>query len=186
MFILQLKWKITNHPVERWKSFLQSIYIFFLIWLCWSTHLDVFGKIDHETQILKCILINRPHGIVDEATWRQNCQSKYFCVMCCVLIKGTYSLGINDYDIDILPIRRSSPDRLIPAPQSLGARIDSRSNSKSIASTKQNPIQQIWFASSIQPRNTNNSKRSLYRFEEINGLVSDDIFCILNVVLLVI
>lgn len=91
-------------------------------------------EIDDQAQILNCVFINGADRVVDKAAGCQDSQSEDFGIVGGVFIQGPDALSIDYNDVDLLSIRRCPLNGSTPAPEPFGARIDSGSHSKSIAS----------------------------------------------------
>jgi hypothetical protein len=51
-----------------------------------SIQLNIFGQVNDKTQILKSVLVDRPHGVVDEDTGSENSKSEYFDIVILVFV----------------------------------------------------------------------------------------------------
>lgn len=129
----------------------------FLFNIFLSPNLNMFGKVDNQTQILNCILINGPYRIIDKAARSQDGQSKYPGIMGLILIKGSNSLSVNNNNVKFLSIGSLTLDRRPPAPKPLRAGIDSRTNTKPITSIQQHLIKKVRFSCSVQTGHGDNS-----------------------------
>lgn len=99
----------------------------------WSFELDMFGQIDNEAQVLYGCLIDGSNRIIDEAAGGQDGKCENFGIMGLILVQGTDSLGVYHNDIDGFTVVGGPLYDVSPAPQSLGARIDCRSDSESVS-----------------------------------------------------
>lgn len=102
--------------------------------------MNISGEVDNKAEILNSILVDRTYRVVDEATGGQDGKSKNLGIMSSIFVKGTNAFSVNDNDVDLLSFCRGAFQRFSPTPQTLSARIDSGSNTESIASVEKDTV----------------------------------------------
>lgn len=105
---------------------------FIIVSLVGGLELDMFGEVNNQAQILDCCFIDGSSGIVDEAGRGKNGQSEDSGIMGLIFIKGSYSLSVNDDDIDGLAVLRFALDGSTPAPEAFSTRVDGGPNTKAL------------------------------------------------------
>lgn len=138
----------------------------------------MFGQVDHQTQILYGILIDRAHRVVDEAARSQDGEGEYSGVVGLVFVEGADSLRVDHNYVQFLALRSLTLDRSAPAPQPLGARVDGRTHSEPIAPVEQHLIKQVGLASPVEPSNGDNPDGPGHIANELAGLLSEDVLYI--------
>ncbi len=96
----------------------------------------MLGEVDHKTQILDGVLVNRPLRVVDEAAGSEDGKGENFGIVGGVFIEGSNAFGVDDQNVDWFSIGGSAFDGSTPAPETLSAGIDCGPNSKSIAAVE--------------------------------------------------
>ena len=117
---------------------------------------DMRRYIAYKAQAGERILINRSHGVVYKKATKQQSEREYPHVMVSVLIKPTYSLGINHEHINFRPAIRIPHEWLCPHPEPLSTRVNRWADSKSPL-VKDHSVQQVRFASTVHSSNCDHS-----------------------------
>jgi hypothetical protein len=140
----ELQREISEDPIESREVLSEELRVVVVVLLPLDgVELDVLGEVDHETEVLQGILINGAQGVVNEGAGCEDREGENASVVGLVFIEGADAFGVDDQHIDGFSFRGLTCDRLVPAPESLGAGVDGRTNSKTIAAVEQHTIQQV-------------------------------------------
>lgn len=90
-----------------------------------------------------------------------------------ILVEGTKTFCIHDDHLDWVTVGRLTIQWLRPHPNTFGAGIDGGTNSKSVTSVKEHPIQKITFACSIHSCHCDNTDWSFQLGQELSTFLID-------------
>ena len=131
--------------------------------------MDMFCQINDKTQILKRMLVYRPHTVVNEVTRQQNGQREDSHIMVRILIQRSQPLSVNYKHIYWLPVGSSPGNGLLPNPESLCARVDGGAYPEAVGSVEDHPVEEVAFSCSVHASDGHNSEGAFEGLEEFQG-----------------
>jgi len=113
---LQLKWEISDNPIEGGEVWCDFIGILPFLIGGGGFQLNMLGEVHNKAQILNGGFIDGSNWVIDEAAGGKDGEGEDFGVVSLIFIEGTNSLGIDDNDIHCLSFLSGAFDGGAPTP----------------------------------------------------------------------